>query len=315
MTYNESAAETPAFLSATGLRKSFGGLTAVDGLSFDIGKQEIFGLLGPNGAGKTTTIRMLSTVLAPDEGDVTIGGHSVTRESDAVRRLVGVCPQELALYPELSATDNLVFFGRMAGLSGREAKQSAAEYLEVVGLTERARDKVDKFSGGMKRRVNLAVALMSRPQLLFLDRADGRHRPAVAEPHFRDGGGPAGRGHDRALHHALHGGGRPPLRPAGHHGPRADAPAGPPRASQSGDRKPGGSDAGDGVPGAYWPEPAGLIYDHAKSPPPGPSIPHRNAVPATSRHSRFRGNPEPLVSRYVISPQTPGIPAFAGIPV
>ena len=165
----DNNADTPEFMRATDLRKSFGGLTAVDGVSFGIRKQEIFGLLGPNGAGKTTTIRMLSTVLAPDEGDVTIGGHSVTRESNAVRRLVGVCPQELALYPELSATDNLVFFGRMAGLSGREAKTAAAQHLESVGLTERARDKVDKFSGGMKRRVNLAVSLMSRPQLLFLD--------------------------------------------------------------------------------------------------------------------------------------------------
>ena len=161
--------ETPEFLVASNLHKSFGGLTAVNGVSFGIRKQEIFGLLGPNGAGKTTTIRMLSTVLAPDDGDVVIGGHSVSRESDEVRKMVGVCPQELALYPELSATDNLVFFGRMAGLSGKEAKSAAAEHLESVGLTERAKDKVDKFSGGMKRRVNLAVALMSQPQLLFLD--------------------------------------------------------------------------------------------------------------------------------------------------
>ena len=166
---NGTNTDSPDFLVASDLRKSFGGLTAVDGVSFGIGKQEIFGLLGPNGAGKTTTIRMLSTVLEPDEGDVTIGGHSVTRESDEVRKLVGVCPQELALYPELSATDNLVFFGRMAGLAGREAKDAAARHLESVGLTDRAKDRVDKFSGGMKRRVNLAVALMSRPQLLFLD--------------------------------------------------------------------------------------------------------------------------------------------------
>ena len=157
------------FLVASGLTKSFDGVRVVDSVSFTVHSQEIFGLLGPNGAGKTTTIRMLSTVLGSDDGDVSVGGHSVERESDAVRRLIGVCPQELALYPELSATDNLVFFGRMAGLSGGEAKERAADVLERVGLTERAKDTVRKYSGGMKRRVNIAIALMSRPRLLFLD--------------------------------------------------------------------------------------------------------------------------------------------------
>ena len=141
----------------------------MDDVSFSIGRTEIFGLLGPNGAGKTTTIRMLSTVLDPDDGDLVIGGFSVASQSDDIRKLIGVCPQELALYPELSATDNLVFFGRMAGLSGSHARDAAAENLDRVGLTDRARDKVDNFSGGMKRRVNIAISLMSRPQLLFLD--------------------------------------------------------------------------------------------------------------------------------------------------
>ena len=160
---------TGDFLAASELRKAFGGIQAVEGVSFTIRRKEIFGLLGPNGAGKTTTIRMLSTVLDPDSGDATIGGYSIVSESDRVREIIGVCPQELALYPELSANDNLVFFGRMAGLSGREAKAAAGENLERVGLSDRAKDKVDKFSGGMKRRVNIAIALMSRPRLLFLD--------------------------------------------------------------------------------------------------------------------------------------------------
>ncbi len=161
--------EDNGFLTATGLSKSFDDAPVVNDVSFSIGRQEIFGLLGPNGAGKTTTIRMLSTVLAPDAGDVTIGAHSVLREADEVRKIIGVCPQELALYQELSARDNLVFFGRMAGLGGSQAKDAAAENLEFVGLLDRASYAVGKFSGGMKRRVNLAAALMSRPQLIFLD--------------------------------------------------------------------------------------------------------------------------------------------------
>jgi ABC-2 type transport system ATP-binding protein len=158
-----------AFLVAQDLHKSFNEHKAVDGVSFTIDRGEIFGLLGPNGAGKTTTIRMLSTVLQPDRGDITIGGYSVRHKSDAVRNLIGVCPQELALYEELSALDNLVFFGRMAGLDGKEARAQAAARLELLGLTERAKGRVDKFSGGMKRRVNLAVSLMGHPELLFMD--------------------------------------------------------------------------------------------------------------------------------------------------
>ena len=122
------------FLIADDLHKSFDSIQAVDGVSFIVGKQEIFGLLGPNGAGKTTTLRILSTVLRPDSGDVTIGGHSVLGESDRVRRQIGVCPQDIALYEELSAIDNLVFFGKMAGLRGAEAKERAFGILDRVGL-------------------------------------------------------------------------------------------------------------------------------------------------------------------------------------
>ncbi|MBT9148777.1 MAG: Daunorubicin/doxorubicin resistance ATP-binding protein DrrA [Dehalococcoidia bacterium] len=158
-----------AFLIAQDLHKSFNEHRAVNGVSFTIYKGEIFGLLGPNGAGKTTTIRMLSTVLEPDRGDATVGGYSIRHNADAIRSLIGVCPQELALYADLSALDNLVFFGRMVGLNGKEAQAQAMAHLELMGLVERARGKVSKFSGGMKRRINLAIALMGHPQLLFLD--------------------------------------------------------------------------------------------------------------------------------------------------
>ena len=158
-----------AFLIAQDLHKSFDEHRAVNGVSFTLYKGEIFGLLGPNGAGKTTTIRMLSTVLEPDHGDVTVGGYSIRHNADAVRSLIGVCPQELALYEDLSALDNLVFFGRMVGLNGKEARSQAMAHLELMGLVERAKGKIAKFSGGMKRRINLAIALMGHPELLFLD--------------------------------------------------------------------------------------------------------------------------------------------------
>jgi len=158
------------FVVVRDLYKSFKDVIAVNGVSFSIEEGEIFGLLGPNGAGKTTTIRILSTVIPPDKGDVIIGGYSLQKEVNNIRGIIGICPQELALYPDMSAFDNLVFFGRMAGLSSQEAREQAIANLEMMGLLERAKKgRVDKFSGGMKRRVNLAIALMGHPRLLFLD--------------------------------------------------------------------------------------------------------------------------------------------------
>lgn len=157
------------FVEVRDLRKAFNSHVAVDGVSFTIQKGEIFGLLGPNGAGKTTTIRMMATTLPITSGDVVIAGYSVHNDPTAVRRHIGVCPQELALYQELSALDNLMFFGQMEGLTKAEAREQAMKNLELVGLADRARHRVSKFSGGMKRRVNLAIALMNTPDLLFLD--------------------------------------------------------------------------------------------------------------------------------------------------
>ena len=160
---------TEEFVVVKDLHKSFNDFKAVNGVSFAIDKGEIFGLLGPNGAGKTTTIRMLATVLPPESGEVKIGGYDLNREAKAIRHIIGVCPQELALYEDLSAMDNMVFFGRMAGLNGADAHAQALANLKLMGLEDRAKGKVSKYSGGMKRRINLAIALMGNPQLLFLD--------------------------------------------------------------------------------------------------------------------------------------------------
>jgi ABC-2 type transport system ATP-binding protein len=157
------------FMVAKDLHKSFNDFKAVNGVSFSIAKGEIFGLLGPNGAGKTTTIRMLSTVLTPDSGEIIIGGYPLSREAEAIRSIIGVCPQDLALYEDLSAIDNMIFFGRMAGLNRQDARTQAIANLKLMGLEDRAKGKVAKFSGGMKRRINLAIALMGEPELLFLD--------------------------------------------------------------------------------------------------------------------------------------------------
>jgi ABC-2 type transport system ATP-binding protein len=158
-----------AILEVKNLVKKYGDLAAVKGISFDIQEGEIFSLLGPNGAGKTTTISVLSTLYTPTSGDATIGGQSVSKEPMAVRNLIGLVPQELALYDDLSARENLLFWGRMYGLSGRALKIRVAEVLEQIGLADRAKERVKAYSGGMKRRVNIGIGLLHKPRLLFMD--------------------------------------------------------------------------------------------------------------------------------------------------
>lgn len=158
-----------AILSVQNLVKQYGDFTAVKGISFDIQEGEIFSLLGPNGAGKTTTISMLSTLYAPTSGEATIGGHSVSKDPMAVRNLIGVVPQELALYDDLTAKENLVFWGQMYGLSGKALRIRVEEVLEQIGLVDKAGKRVKTYSGGMKRRVNIGVGLLHKPSLLFMD--------------------------------------------------------------------------------------------------------------------------------------------------
>jgi len=156
-------------IQVANLHKSFGELKAVQGVSFDVQQGEIFSLLGPNGAGKTTTISMLSTLLRPDEGDAQVMGHSIRRDPMAVKSMLGVVPQEIALYEDLTARENLTFWGKMYGLRGPGLRKRVNEVLDIIGLSDRANGRVDKFSGGMKRRVNIGVALLHKPQVIYMD--------------------------------------------------------------------------------------------------------------------------------------------------
>jgi ABC-2 type transport system ATP-binding protein len=156
-------------ISVNNLHKNYGDLKAVDGVSFEVQHGEIFSLLGPNGAGKTTTISMLSCLLRPDEGDARVIGHSIRSDQMGVKAVLGVVPQEIALYNDLSARENLTFWGKMYGLRGAPLRARVDEVLEIIGLTDRAKDRVGKYSGGMKRRVNIAVALLHKPQVIFMD--------------------------------------------------------------------------------------------------------------------------------------------------
>jgi ABC-2 type transport system ATP-binding protein len=156
-------------LFRSNLVKKYGDFTAVKGISFEIQKGEIFSLLGPNGAGKTTTISMISGLLAPTSGDASIGGFSITRQPLEAKRLLGVVPQEIALYPTLTARQNLEFFGRMYGLGGKELTRRVDAMLDFVELRDRQSDRIETFSGGMKRRINIAAGLLHDPQVIYMD--------------------------------------------------------------------------------------------------------------------------------------------------
>lgn len=151
------------------LQKSYGEIEAVKNVSFSILRGEIFSLLGPNGAGKTTTISMLSSLIKPTGGTAEIAGYHLPQDAMQVRQIIGIVPQEIALYDELSARQNLKFWGQMYGMGGKTLNQRIDELLEQVNLTERAKDRVGTYSGGMKRRINIAVGLLHKPQLLFMD--------------------------------------------------------------------------------------------------------------------------------------------------
>jgi ABC-type Na+ transport system ATPase subunit NatA/ABC-type multidrug transport system permease subunit len=151
------------------LRRRFGERLAVDGVGFEVGPGETYGLLGPNGAGKTTTISMICGLLSRDGGEVQVAGASLDRDPGRVKAAIGYVPQDVALYPDLSGLENLRFWGRMYGLAGPELSERVGATLEVVGLAERAADKVGGYSGGMQRRLNIAAGLLHRPRLLVLD--------------------------------------------------------------------------------------------------------------------------------------------------
>lgn len=156
-------------ISVKGLHRRFGSITAVQGIDFEVEAGKIFSLLGPNGAGKSTTISMLSCLLQPTGGEAWIMGHSILHKPMAVKACIGVVPQEIALYEDMSARENLGFWAKMYGLRGNTLDERVDEVLKIVGLTDRQKGKVAKFSGGMKRRLNIGIALLHRPQVLILD--------------------------------------------------------------------------------------------------------------------------------------------------
>ncbi len=161
--------QAPPVLACSGLAKRFGARQAVDGVGFTIAHGETYGLLGPNGAGKTTTISMVCGILARDGGEVLIDGSPLDPGATSVKAAIGYVPQDLAIYPDLSARENLAFFGRLYGLRGHELRERVDEVLGVIDLVDRAKERTANFSGGMKRRLNIGIGLLNRPRLLILD--------------------------------------------------------------------------------------------------------------------------------------------------
>ncbi|WP_326968591.1 ABC transporter ATP-binding protein [Arthrobacter sp. CG_A4] len=172
-------------LAVAGLVKRYGDLTAVDGVSFHIRGGETFGLLGPNGAGKTTIISMVAGLIPASAGTVSVAGRDMTPTETAAKRNIGLVPQDLAIYPDLTARENLKFFGRLQGLTGKELTGRCNEVLDLIGLSDRAGDLTKKYSGGMKRRLNIGIGLLHRPTLLILDEptvgVDPQSRNAILE--------------------------------------------------------------------------------------------------------------------------------------
>jgi ABC-2 type transport system ATP-binding protein len=172
-------------LVAQDLEKPFGDVEAVKGISLQVARGEVLGLLGPNGAGKTTTISMLTGLFPPSKGTIRGDGLDLATQTNAAKAKIGLVPQDLALYPTLSARQNLTFWGRIYGLRGKQLQDRVAEMLEMVGLTEKADKAIDTYSGGMKRRINIAAGLLHKPDILFLDEptvgVDPQSRNAIFE--------------------------------------------------------------------------------------------------------------------------------------
>ncbi|WP_010252329.1 daunorubicin resistance protein DrrA family ABC transporter ATP-binding protein [Acetivibrio cellulolyticus] len=151
------------------VRKSYGSLNAVDNVSLNINEGEIFGLLGPNGAGKSTLISILCTLLPPDSGEILVNNHDLKKSSAEIKKVLGLVPQEIALYPTLTARENLMFWGRMYGVGGKLLRERVDEALEMAGLKDRAKEVIESYSGGMKRRINIAAALLHHPKIVIMD--------------------------------------------------------------------------------------------------------------------------------------------------